>query len=178
MLTTPDLLAMSKSCAEATAFVDSYRMRSHCKPPQVVVLLQFFDAVGPSHAFPLVQESVLQRFSHMLGRTGAVASGSAVLSMLTRALYENQDLDLFVPVQSVDAVREFVLAEGYKFAGEVWRQNDYNDVADINSVTEWLSVRGGVDRKVQIISCLCSPMHTVLAFHSSERIYYQLAPGR
>lgn len=158
---------MSKSCWEATTFVDSYRMRSHCMAPHVKVLLQFLDAVGPSHTFPFVEESALQRLTRMLGCTGSLVSGSAVLSMMTREMYSDQDFDLFVPEQSVSSVQDFVFKEGYEYAGEIWRQDNYGNLEAVSSVTEWVCVRSGIQRKVQVISCVRSPLHTVLGFHSS-----------
>ncbi|KAI0337050.1 hypothetical protein BDW22DRAFT_1364556 [Trametopsis cervina] len=130
-------------------------------------------------------------FRSLQARTGALVSGSNALQYFGRVVYEESDLDLYVKVEKVLEVGQWLIGTaGYQFEPNTRTQNQQPGISfeeairRVNRLHEYRPIHGlegvynlykhvpggeanGTRRKIQLITARYMPMDVILNFHST-----------
>ena len=168
------ILRLSRTCRVALAatrdyFTRAFNINKH--------LTRFFDD-------PLA-------FRSLQARTTTLISGSFALQFFDRTVYEDSDLDLYVPLRHRQDVGHWLLAEGYQYSPNSVQNPDFDVASDENHLQNVGPAYVGPDARmigvaavftfhkpspvspdkklqVQVIVAKRSPIEVILRFHSSE----------
>ena len=133
-------------------------------------------------------------FRSLMAQTHTIISGSFALQFLDGSYYPNSDLDLYIlPNDTLLVLGAYLCQQGYVYIPKEWQQEDF--LEDAQHVLDTLDVipelgedgkktytikcvravytfqrhvTGDDIRQVQVVVPRISPLHCVLAFHSSE----------
>lgn len=168
------ILCLARTCRAAHASMRDYFTRTFNINKH---LTRFFDD-------PLA-------FRSLQARTTTLISGSSALQFFDRTIYEDSDLDLYVPLLYRKDVGSWLLAQGYQYIPNSVQNPDFGAASDENNIDNLNRIYVGPDSRmrgvaavftfhksspvmpdkklqVQVIVAKRSPIAAILHFHSSE----------
>ena len=144
-------------------------------------------------------------FRSLMARTHMVISGSFALQFFDRTFYPESDLDIYVhPDGSIGEVGLYLIKDGYEYTRQSWQLEHYEqevqriladmdpdlddledddelgflyDLQSVRAVYTFKRGNGCDAKKVQIIVSRVSPLASILDFHSSAHLSWDVSSG-